>query len=138
MKTHNAEFPTKISGKPRQRGASACLGFYFPSLLPMSMGMSLAGRGVNHGAVTQSVLAKEAQRVRRNVDRLFERCRKASSVAEFMACIDSAPPPVRDVARTLVLSMLQGMGLSYSTWEEAKRDARNIPYHYLAVQFARG
>jgi len=100
--------------------------------------MSLAGRGVNHGAVTQSVLAKEAQRVRRNVDRLFERCRKASSVAEFMACIDSAPPPVRDVARTLVLSMLQGMGLSYSTWEEAKRDARNIPYHYLAVQFARG
>jgi len=65
---------------------------------------------VNHGAVTQSVLAKEAQRVRRNVDRLFERCRRANSVAEFMACIDSAPSPVRDVARTIVLSMLQGDG----------------------------
>ena len=88
--------------------------------------------------VTQSVLAKEAQRVRRNVDRLFERCRRASSVAEFFECIDSAPNPVRDTARTMVLSMLQGMGLSYSTWEEAKRDARNIPYHYLATQFARG
>jgi len=100
--------------------------------------MSLAGRGVNHGAVTQSVLAKEAQRVRRNVDRLFERCRKANSVAEFMACIDDSPPPVRDAARTIVLSMLNSMGLSYSTWEEAKRDARNIPYHYLAMQFARG
>jgi len=100
--------------------------------------MSLAGRGVNHGAVTQSVLAKEAQRVRRNVDRLFERCRKANSVAEFMACIDDSPPPVRDAARTMVLSMLNSMGLSYSTWEEAKRDARNIPYHYLAMQFARG
>jgi hypothetical protein len=84
-----------------------------------------------------SVMSKEAQRVKRNVDRLFERCRKANSVAEFFACIDSAPPPVRDVARTLILSMLQGMGLSYSTWEEAKRDARNIPYHYLAMQFAR-
>jgi len=93
---------------------------------------------VNHGAVTQSVLAKEAQRVRRNVDRLFERCRKANSVAEFMACIDDSPPPVRDAARTIVLSMLNSMGLSYSTWEEAKRDARNIPYHYLAMQFARG
>jgi len=93
---------------------------------------------VNHGAVTQSVLAKEAQRVRRNVDRLFERCRRASSVAEFMACIDDSPPPVRDAARTMVLSMLNSMGLSYSTWEEAKRDARNIPYHYLAMQFARG
>ena len=100
--------------------------------------MSLAGRGVNHGAVTQSVLAKEAQRVRRNVDRLFERCRKANSVAEFFACIDDSPPPVRDTARTIVLSMLNSMGLSYSTWEEAKRDARNIPYHYLAMQFARG
>jgi len=100
--------------------------------------MSLAGRGVNHGAVTQSVLAKEAQRVRRNVDRLFERCRRANSVAEFMACIDDSPPPVRDAARTIVLSMLNSMGLSYSTWEEAKRDARNIPYHYLAMQFARG
>jgi len=100
--------------------------------------MSLAGRGVNHGAVTQSVLAKEAQRVRRNVDRLFERCRRANSVAEFMACIDDSPPPVRDTARTIVLSMLNSMGLSYSTWEEAKRDARNIPYHYLAMQFARG
>jgi len=93
---------------------------------------------VNHGAVTQSVLAKEAQNVRRNVDRLFERCRRANSVAEFMACIDDSPPPVRDTARTIVLSMLNSMGLSYSTWEEAKRDARNIPYHYLAMQFARG
>ena len=93
---------------------------------------------MNHGAVTQSVLAKEAQRVRRNVDRLFERCRRANSVAEFFECIDSAPNPVRDTARTRVLSMLQGMGLSYSTWEDAKRDARNIPYHYLATQFARG
>ncbi len=45
--------------------------------------------------------------------------------------------PVRDAARTMVLSMLNSMGLSYSTWEEAKRDARNIPYHYLAMQFAR-
>ena len=88
--------------------------------------------------VTQSVLAKETQRVRRNVDRLFERCRRANSVAEFFECIDSAPNPVRDTARTRVLSMLQGMGLSYSTWEDAKRDARNIPYHYLATQFARG
>jgi hypothetical protein len=133
MKTHNAEFSTKISGKTRH---SACLGFYFSSLL-MPMGMSLAGRAVNHGAVTQSVLAKEAQRVRRNVDRLFERCRKASSVAEFMACIDDAPNPVRDVARTIVLGILNSMGFNYSTWEEAKRDARNIPYYYLASQFAR-
>jgi hypothetical protein len=84
-----------------------------------------------------SVLSKEAQRVKRNVDKLFERCRKASSVAEFFECIDSAPNPVRDTARTIVLSMLNSMGLSYSTWEEAKRDARNIPYHYLAMQFAR-
>ena len=98
--------------------------------------MSLARR-VDPGTAMHGVLSKEAQRVRRNVDRLFERCRKASSVAEFMACIDSAPPPVRDVARTLVLSMLNSMGLSYSTWEEAKRDARNIPYYYLAMQFAR-
>jgi len=98
--------------------------------------MSLARR-VDPGTAMHGVLSKEAQRVKRNVDRLFERCRKASSVAEFMACIDSAPPPVRDVARTLVLSMLQGMGLNYATWEEAKRDARNIPYYYLAMQFAR-
>ncbi len=81
-------------------------------------------------------MSREAQRVRRNVDRLFERCRRANSVAEFFECIDS-PPPVRDAARTIVLSMLNSMGLSYSTWEEAKRDARNIPYHYLAMQFAR-
>jgi hypothetical protein len=99
--------------------------------------MSLARR-VDPGTAMHSVMSKEAQRVKRNVDRLFERCRKASSVAEFMACIDSAPPPVRDVARTLVLSMLQGMGLNYATWEEAKRDARNMPYYYLAMQFARG
>jgi len=97
----------------------------------------LTGRGVNHGAVTQSVLAKEAQRVRRNVDRLFERCRRASSVAEFFECIDSAPNPVRDTARTIVLGMLNSMGLNYTTWEEARRDARNIPYHYLAMQFGR-
>jgi hypothetical protein len=45
---------------------------------------------------------------------------------------------VRDVARTIVLGILNSMGLSYSTWEEAKRDARNIPYHYLAMQFAKG
>ena len=98
----------------------------------MSIGMSLAGRVVNHGAVTQSVLAKEAQRVRRNVDRLFERCRRASSVAEFFACIDSAPPPVKDTARTIVLDILNSMGLNYATWEDAKRDARAIPYYYLA------
>ena len=98
--------------------------------------MSLTRR-VGPGTAMHSVMSREAQRVKRNVDRLFERCRKASSVAEFMACIDSAPPPVRDVARTIVLSMLQGMGLNYATWEEAKRDARNIPYHYLAMQFAR-
>ena len=98
--------------------------------------MSLARR-VDPGTAMHGVLSKEAQRVKKNVDRLFERCRKASSVAEFMACIDSAPPPARDVARTLVLSMLQGMGLNYTTWEEAKRDARNIPYYYLAMQFAR-
>jgi len=99
--------------------------------------MSLARR-LDPGTAMHGVLSKEAQRVKRNVDRLFERCRRANSVAEFMACIDDSPPPVRDVARTLVLSMLQGMGLSYSTWEEAKRDARNIPYYYLAMQFARG
>jgi hypothetical protein len=98
--------------------------------------MSLARR-VDPGTAMHSVMSKEAQRVRRNVDKLFERCRKANSVAEFMACIDDSPPPVRDAARTMVLSMLNSMGLSYSTWEEAKRDARNIPYHYLAMQFAR-
>jgi hypothetical protein len=98
----------------------------------MPMGMSLAGRAVNHGAVTQSIMAKEAQRVRRNVDKLFERCRKANSVAEFMACIDSAPNPVRDTARTIVLDILNSMGFNYATWEDAKRDARNIPYYYLA------
>jgi len=116
--------------------------------------MSLARR-VDPGTAMHGVLSKEAQRVRRNVDRLFERCRRANSVAEFMACIDDSPPPVRDAARTmvlciddspppvrdaartLVLSMLNSMGLSYSTWEEAKRDARNIPYYYLAMQFAR-
>ena len=89
------------------------------------------------GTAMHGVLSKEAQRVKRNVDRLFERCRKANSVAEFMACIDSAPSPVRDVARTLVLGILQGMGLNYTTWEEARRDARNIPYYYLAMQFGR-
>jgi len=98
--------------------------------------MSLARR-VDPGTAMHGVLSKEAQRVRRNVDRLFERCRRANSVAEFMACIDDSPPPVRDAARTIVLGILQGMGLSYSTWEEAKRDARNIPYYYLAMQFAR-
>jgi len=98
--------------------------------------MSLARR-VDPGTAMHGVLSKEAQRVRRNVDKLFERCRRANSVAEFMACIDDSPPPVRDAARTLVLSMLNSMGLSYSTWEEAKRDARNIPYYYLAMQFAR-
>ena len=98
--------------------------------------MSLARR-VDPGTAMHGVLSKEAQRVRRNVDRLFERCRRANSVAEFMACIDDSPPPVRDAARTMVLSMLNSMGLSYSTWEEAKRDARNIPYYYLAMQFAR-
>jgi hypothetical protein len=98
----------------------------------MSIGMSLAGRAVNHGAVTQSIMAKEAQRVRRNVDKLFERCRKASSVAEFFECIDSAPNPVRDTARTIVLDILNSMGFNYATWEDAKRDARAIPYYYLA------
>jgi hypothetical protein len=98
----------------------------------MSIGMSLAGRAVNHGAVTQSIMAKEAQRVRRNVDRLFERCRRANSVAEFMACIDDSPPPVRDTARTIVLDILNSMGFNYATWEDAKRDARTIPYYYLA------
>jgi len=93
---------------------------------------------VDPGTAMHGVVSREAQRVKRNVDRLFERCRKASSVAEFMACIDSAPSPVRDVARTLVLSMLNSMGLNYSTWEEARRDARNIPYYYLAMQLARG
>jgi hypothetical protein len=71
--------------------------------------MSLARR-VDPGTAVHGVMNKEAQRVKRNVDRLFERCRKANSVAEFMACIDSAPSPVRDVARTIVLSMLQGDG----------------------------
>jgi hypothetical protein len=71
--------------------------------------MSLARR-VDPGTAVHGVMSKEAQRVKRNVDRLFERCRKANSVAEFMACIDSAPSPVRDVARTIVLSMLQGDG----------------------------
>ena len=99
--------------------------------------MSLARR-VDPGTAMHGVLSKEAQRVKRNVDRLFERCRRANSVAEFMACIDSAPPPVRDAARTMVLSMLNSMGLNYATWEEARRDARNIPYYYLAMQFARG
>jgi len=98
--------------------------------------MSLTRR-VDPSTAMHGVLSKEAQRVRRNVDRLFERCRRANSVAEFMACIDDSPPPVRDAARTMVLSMLNSMGLSYSTWEEAKRDAKNIPYYYLAMQFAR-
>jgi len=98
--------------------------------------MSLARR-VDPGTAMHGVLSKEAQRVRRNVDRLFERCRRANSVAEFMACIDDSPPPVRDAARTIALSMLNSMGLNYATWEEAKRDARNIPYYYLAMQFAR-
>jgi hypothetical protein len=93
--------------------------------------MSLFRREVNPTAVTQGVVSKEAQRVRRNVDRIFARCRKANSVAEFFACIDSAPPPARDVARTIVLQALQSMGFQYGSWEEAKRDAKNIPYYYL-------
>jgi len=93
--------------------------------------MSLFRREVNPTAVTQSVVAREAQRVRRNVNKIFERCRKANTVADFFACIDSAPPPARDVARTIVLNALQALGFQYSSWEEARRDARNIPYYYL-------
>jgi len=93
--------------------------------------MSLFRREVDPTAITQGVVSREAQRVRRNVNRTFERCRKANSVAEFFACIDSAPPPARDVARTIVLNALQSMGLQYGSWEEAKQDARNIPYYYL-------
>jgi hypothetical protein len=93
--------------------------------------MSLFRREVNPTAVTQGVVSREAQRVRRNVDRIFNRCRKASSVAEFFACIDGAPPPARDVARTIVLQALQALGFQYGSWEEAKRDAKNIPYYYL-------
>jgi len=93
--------------------------------------MSLFRREVNPTAVTQGVISKEAQRVRRNVNRIFERCMKANSVSEFFACIDSAPPPARDVARTFVLQALRAMGLNYATWEEAKKGARNIPYYYL-------
>jgi hypothetical protein len=93
--------------------------------------MSLFRREVNPTAVTQGVVSREAQRVRRNVDRIFARCRKANSVAEFFACIDSASPPARDVARTIVLQALQALGFQYGSWEEARRDARNIPYYYL-------
>ena len=93
--------------------------------------MSLFKREVNPTAVTQGVVAREAQRVRRNVNRVFDRCRKANSVADFFACIDNAPPPARDVARTIVLQALQALGFQYSSWEEARRDARNIPYYYL-------
>ena len=93
--------------------------------------MSLFRREVNPTAVTQGVISKEAQRVRRNVDRIFTRCRKANSVSEFFACIDSATPPARDVARTIVLQALQALGFQYGSWEEAKQDARNIPYYYL-------
>ena len=93
--------------------------------------MSLFRREVDPTAVTQGVVAKEAQRVRRNVTKIFDRCRKANSVAEFFACIDSSPPPARDVARTFVLNALNAMGLNYATWEDAKRDAKNIPYYYL-------
>jgi hypothetical protein len=93
--------------------------------------MSLFRREVNPTAVTQGVISREAQRVRRNVDRVFARCRKANSVSEFFACIDSASPPARDVARTIVLQALQAMGFQYGSWEEAKRDAKNIPYYYL-------
>jgi len=93
--------------------------------------MSLFRRETNPTAVTQGVISKEAQRVRRNVDRIFTRCRRANSVSEFFACIDSAPPPARDVARTIVLQALQALGFQYSSWEEAKQDARNIPYYYL-------
>jgi hypothetical protein len=93
--------------------------------------MSLTRR-VDPGTAMHGVLSKEAQRVRRNVDRLFERCRRANSVAEFFECIDSAPNPVRDTARTIVLDILNSMGFNYATWEDAKRDARAIPYYYLA------
>jgi len=93
--------------------------------------MSLFRREVNPTAVTQGVISREAQRVRRNVDRIFTRCRRANTVAEFFACIDSASPPARDVARTIVLQALQTLGFQYSSWEEAKSDARNIPYYYL-------
>ncbi len=93
--------------------------------------MSLFRREVNPTAVTQGVISKEAQRVRRNVNRVFDRCRKANSVSEFFACIDSTSPPARDVARTIVLQALQSMGFQYGSWEEAKQDARNIPYYYL-------
>ena len=93
--------------------------------------MSLARR-VDPGTAMHGVLSKEAQRVKKNVDRLFERCRRANSVAEFMACIDDSPPPVRDTARTIVLDILNSMGFNYATWEDAKRDARAIPYYYLA------
>jgi hypothetical protein len=93
--------------------------------------MSLFKREVNPTAITQGVVSREAQRVRRNVDRIFARCRKANSVADFFACIDSAPPPARDVARTIVLQALQTLGFQYGSWEEAKQDARNIPYYYL-------
>ena len=97
----------------------------------------MAGRRVDPSTAMHNVMSKEAQRVRRNVDKLFERCRRASSVAEFFECIDSAPNPVRDVARTIVLGILNSMGFNYATWEEARRDARNIPYYYLAMQFGR-
>jgi hypothetical protein len=93
--------------------------------------MSLFRREVDPTSVTQGVVAREAQRVRRNVNRVFDRCRKANSVSEFFACIDSASPPARDVARTIVLQALLAMGLQYPSWEEAKRDAKNIPYYYL-------
>jgi hypothetical protein len=93
--------------------------------------MSLFRREIDPTAVTQGVVSREAQRVRRNVNRIFERCRRANSVSEFFACIDDSPPPARDVARSIVLQALQAMGLQYATWEEARRDARNIPYYYL-------
>jgi hypothetical protein len=93
--------------------------------------MSLFKREVNPTAITQGVVSREAQRVRRNVDRIFARCRKANSVSEFFACIDSASPPARDVARTIVLQALQSIGFQYGSWEEAKQDAKNIPYYYL-------
>jgi len=38
--------------------------------------MSLFRREENPTAVTQGVISKEAQRVRRNVNRIFERCMK--------------------------------------------------------------
>ena len=93
--------------------------------------MNLLRREVDPTAVTHGVISREAQRVRKNIDKVFERCRRANSVAEFFACIDSASSPVRDVARTFVLNALHSMGFQYSTWEEAKKDARNIPYYYL-------